>query len=100
MIAFNDGSVESVSSLDSAAARLRPCLRARCTRNSSQQVVAVQQPTPGQTIYVIEPANPQVVYVPQYNPTVVLSSPHRTSVATPSLISFGAGIAIGALITQ
>jgi len=31
----------------------------------------VQNPTPQQTVIVIEPAQPQVVYVPMYNPTVV-----------------------------
>ena len=39
-------------------------------RSTPQQQVEVQQ-YGGQPIYVIQPANPQVVYVPQYNPTVV-----------------------------
>src|SRR5271155_4020548 len=67
-------------------------------RSNSQQQVEVQQPA-GQTVYVIQPANPQVVYVPQYNPTVVYVQPTST-VVTTSLISFGAGIAIGALIAN
>jgi hypothetical protein len=67
-------------------------------RSNSQQQVEVQQPA-GQTIYVIQPANPQVVYVPVYNPTVVYVAPTSTVVAT-SLISFGAGIAIGALLAN
>src|ERR1700760_3773294 len=38
-------------------------------RSSPQQQVEVQQgPTP---IYVIQPVNPQVVYLPQYDPSVV-----------------------------
>src|SRR5271168_3857443 len=37
--------------------------------NDQQKVV-----TQGQTI-IIEPANPQVIYVPQYNPTVVYGAP-------------------------
>ncbi len=65
-------------------------------RSSSQQTVDVQQ-AGGQTIYVVQPANPQVVYVPQYDPTVVyVGSP---SVAT-SLITFGVGIGIGALLVD
>src|SRR6202167_3647215 len=43
---------------------------ARTLRSSPEQQVEVQQAA-GQRIYVIQPANPQVVYVPQYDPTVV-----------------------------
>jgi len=68
-------------------------------RSNSQQQVEVQQPT-GQTIYVIQPANPQVVYVPVYNPTVVYVAPSTSTVVATSLISFGAGIAIGALLVN
>jgi hypothetical protein len=68
-------------------------------RTNSQQTVEVQQPS-GQTIYVIQPANPQVVYVPVYNPTVVYVAPSTTTVVATSLISFGAGIAIGALLVS
>ena len=39
-------------------------------RSTPQQQVEVQQ-NAGQPIYVIQPVNPQVVYVPQYNLTVV-----------------------------
>ncbi len=66
-------------------------------RSNEQQKVEVQQSGP-QTIYVIQPANPQVVYVPVYNPTVVYVAPATSTVVATSLISFGAGIAIGALI--
>jgi len=40
-------------------------------KTNEQQKVVVQQPTPQQSVIVIEPAQPQVVYVPTYNPTVV-----------------------------
>jgi Protein of unknown function (DUF3300) len=40
-------------------------------KSNEQQKVVVQNPTPQQTVIVIEPAQPQVVYVPMYNPTVV-----------------------------
>src|SRR5260370_8266814 len=54
---------------------------------------------------VIQPANPQVIYVPQYNPTVIYGTPVTTpgysagTVAAASVISFGAGIAIGAMMS-
>jgi Protein of unknown function (DUF3300) len=65
-------------------------------RSTSQQQVEVQQQN-GQTIYVIQPASPQVVYVPQYDPTVVYAGGPSVGV---SLISFGVGIGIGALIAN
>ncbi len=40
-------------------------------KSNEQQKVVVQQATPQQSVIVIEPAQPQVVYVPAYNPTVV-----------------------------
>ena len=39
--------------------------------NAQQQVIVEQAPQTQQTIIKIEPATPQVVYVPAYNPTVV-----------------------------
>lgn len=67
-------------------------------RSNAQQTVEVQQAS-SQTIYVIQPANPQVVYVPQYDPTVVYVRPRGAIAATP-LITFGAGITIGALLVN
>jgi len=75
-----------------------------------QQTVTVQgQAAPPPTIIKIEPAQPQVVYVPTYNPTVVYGTwPYPASppysyyppgyVATTSLISFGVGMAVGAAL--
>jgi hypothetical protein len=68
-------------------------------RSTSEQQVLVQQPA-GQTIYVIQPASPQVVYVPQYDPAVVYVAPSTNAVVVASLISFGAGIGIGALLVD
>jgi Protein of unknown function (DUF3300) len=66
--------------------------------------VTVVQPPP-QTI-VIQPAQPEVVYVPTYNPTVVYGAPVATypgystgAMVATSLISFGVGVAIGAAIS-
>jgi Protein of unknown function (DUF3300) len=64
----------------------------------------VVQPPP-QTI-IIEPAQPSVVYVPTYNPTVVYGAPvpaypgySTGDLVATSLISFGVGIAVGAAIS-
>jgi hypothetical protein len=40
-------------------------------QSNEQQRVVVEQAAPQQSTIMIEPANPQVVYVPAYNPTVV-----------------------------
>jgi hypothetical protein len=74
------------------------------------QGAVVEQPAASQTTIIrIEPANPQVVYVPTYNPTVVYGAwPYPAYppvayyppgyVAATSLLSFGAGIAVGAAL--
>lgn len=68
--------------------------------SNEYQTVSVQQD--GNTkVVVVQPANPQVVYVPQYVPQqVYVSGPSTGDVVAASLISFGAGIAIGALINN
>ncbi len=38
---------------------------------TEQQKVIVEQPSSSETVVIIEPADPKVVYVPVYNPTVV-----------------------------
>ena len=60
-------------------------------RSNEQQQVDVQQ-ADGQPVYAVQPVNPQVVYVPQYDPTVVYAGPGTGAVVATSLISFGVGI--------
>jgi hypothetical protein len=61
--------------------------------------IKVVQEAP-QTI-VIQPANPQIVYVPVYNPTVIYGAPivvpgyYYRGVSTVTVISFGGGIVVG-----
>jgi len=61
----------------------------------------VNQPTPD--IVALQPANPQVIYLPLYNPAVVygthLDTPNFTSsnTANSGEITFGGGVAAGAL---
>ena len=64
------------------------------------QKVSVDQQN-GAQVVVVQPVNPQVVYVPQYQPQqVYVSGPSQSDVVAASLLSFGAGIAIGALINS
>jgi hypothetical protein len=68
---------------------------------STPQIQVVQQ---SPSTIVIQPADPQVVYVPQYNPAVVYGAPYIVPFYTPPVfagvvvgpgISFGAGVSIG-----
>ncbi len=68
---------------------------------TTPQIKVVQQDP--QTI-VIQPASPSVVYVPQYNPTVVYGTPYVVPYYAPvypvatAAVSFGAGVVVGAAI--
>ena len=60
-----------------------------------QQVVVVTN-----TIVQIQPSNPQVVYVPTYNPAVVYYPPPPAYVGPPPVVTFAAGMAMGAIIAN
>jgi hypothetical protein len=78
------------------------------TSSGAPQVTVVQPPP--QTI-IIQPAQPEVVYVPTYNPAVVYGAPVAVypgyvapvystgAMVATGLISFGVGLAVGAAIS-
>ena len=83
-----------------AIQRLRQQAYSAGTLQSNQyQNVEVQGQGSSQVV-VIQPANPQVIYVPQYNPQVVYVQPDPNAVVAASLISFSAGIVLGAWISN
>jgi hypothetical protein len=88
------------SAVMTAVQALRAQAKSDGNLKSTPQMTVMQQSP--QTI-VIEPANPQVVYVPQYNPAVIYGYPYVTpgytagDVALAGALSFGAGVALGAL---
>lgn len=74
-------------------------------KTNEQQAVETVKSKSGQDVIVIQPANPQVVYVPQYNPTVVYTQPAPPPPPPSSssggklaagLVGFTAGVIIGA----
>src|SRR5271165_2692809 len=81
---------------------LRAQAKAAGNLKSGSQITVVQQSP--QTI-VIQPTNPQVVYVPAYNPAVIYGTPYvvpsysTADVVATGLLSFGAGIAVGAMMS-
>jgi len=60
-----------------------------------QQVVVVTN-----TIVQIQPANPQVIYVPTYPPTVYYPPPAYVYNPYAPLVTFAAGVAVGAIIAN
>jgi hypothetical protein len=86
---------------------LRAEAKAKGTLQTSAQIKVVQQ---SPQVIVIQPANPQIVYVPQYNPTVIYGTPYVVpgyvapvystgDVVAAGLLGFGAGIAVGAMMS-
>ena len=79
-------------------------------KTTPQQTVQTKATTSGENVIVIEPANPQVVYVPQYNTTTVYTQPPTTTVVVvedntdeaiaAGMIGFTAGIAMGAAMNN
>jgi len=76
-------------------------------KSTPQQEVETRTTSSGQDVIVIEPANPQVVYVPQYNTTtvytqaptsttIVVESDNTDEVIAAGMIGFTAGIAMSA----
>jgi len=101
--AYHDQQAEVMSAIQT----LRAQAKEKGTLKTTPQITVVQQSP--QTI-VIQPTNPQIVYVPQYNPAVVYASPYLVpgyvaptysagDVAAAGIIGFGAGIAVGALMS-
>jgi uncharacterized protein DUF3300 len=65
------------------------------------------QPAAPQQTVIIQPAQPNTVYVPQYNPSTVYGAPVQsppgytgTEMLATGLLSFGLGMALGALINN
>ena len=83
-----------------AVQAMRAKAQAAGTLQSSSQITVTQ---PAANTIVIQPANPQVVYVPQYNPAVVYGAPVVVPFYVPPPLPvasvglyFGTGITIGA----
>jgi uncharacterized membrane protein YgcG len=86
---------------------LRAQAKAKGNLKTTSQITVVQQ---SPQVIVIQPTNPQIVYVPQYNPTVIYGTPYVVpgyvapaytagDVAAAGIIGFGAGIAVGAMMS-
>ncbi len=85
-----------------AVQTLRTQAKAKGNLQSSSQITVVQQ---SPQVIVIQPTNPQIVYVPQYNPAIIYGTPYVVpsytagDVVAAGIIGFGAGIAVGAMMS-
>src|SRR5260370_18584242 len=86
---------------------LRAQAKAKGNLKTTSQIKVVQQ---SPQVIAIQPTNPQIVYVPQYNPTVIFGTRYVVrgyvaraytagDVAAAGIIGFGAGIAVGAMMS-
>jgi Protein of unknown function (DUF3300) len=98
------------SDVMSAVQRLRQKAQQNGKLTSSEQQKVVTAKENNVTYIEIQPSNPQVIYVPSYNPTVIWGAPpvyayppiyyppySAGAVVAASAISFGVGMAVGAM---
>jgi len=85
--------------MDSIQRLRQQAYAAGALQSNQYQTVDVQAQGNSQVV-VIQPASPQVVFVPQYNPQVVYVQPTPAAVVAAPIITFGAGIALGAWIAN
>jgi hypothetical protein len=98
--ALGEASATQQADVMAAVQRMRAKALAAGNLKSGPEI-KVEQPAP-QTI-VIQPANPQVVYVPVYSPTVVYGAPivvpgYYYRGPSVTVVSFGGGIVVGAAV--
>jgi Protein of unknown function (DUF3300) len=98
--ALGEASATQQQDVMAAVQRMRAKALAAGNLKSGPEI-KVEQPAP-QTI-VIQPANPQIVYVPVYSPTVIYGPPvivpgYYYRGPSVTVISFGGGIVVGASI--
>src|SRR5271165_282943 len=102
--AYQAGNLKTTQQQNVTVQKQAPGSAAPAPASSGETQTTIVQPPP-QTI-VIQPAQPEVVYVPTYNPTVVYGAPVAAypgystgAMVATSLLSFGVGIAVGAAIS-
>ncbi len=100
--ALGEAYATQAADLMAAVQILRAKAQAAGNLKSGSQITVVQQ---APNVIVIQPVNPQVIYVPTYNYAVVYGYPYvapgysTAAVVTTGLIAFGAGIAVGMAIS-
>ncbi len=68
-------------------------------KTNDQQMVTTQYVDSGKQVIVIEPKDPQIIYVQESSPVVYTSHVEQTSYVAP-LVTFGLGVALGAAVAN
>ncbi|MHC1764494.1 MAG: DUF3300 domain-containing protein [Verrucomicrobiia bacterium] len=89
------GKAQTVGTLQTSPQQVVIVTNVVVEKTIEQQVVVVTN-----TVVQIQPADPQVVYVPQYNPTAVYAPPPPTADPAATLVTFGVGMLVGAAIAD
>ncbi|HZM90338.1 MAG TPA: DUF3300 domain-containing protein [Blastocatellia bacterium] len=90
-----------------AVQRMRQKAQGTGALASNQQQTVETQVVEGKTVVIVEQANPEVIYVPSYDPAIIYGAPiypypsiyypsYPTGIVAASAISFGVGWAMGA----
>ena len=100
--AFLDQQGEVMDAVQRMRKKAKDSGKLESTKEQKVEVKTVES----KTVVVIQPSDPQVIYVPSYNPTVVYGPPVYAyppvtypygAVAATAAISFGVGVAMGAM---
>lgn len=96
--ALGDAAANQEADVMAAIQRMRGKASNVGSLKSGSEIKVIQQ---SPEVIVIEPAKPNVIYVPSYNPTVVYGAPvvvpgYTSDVVAVSMITFGVGVAVTA----
>ncbi len=103
---LGDAFLDQQSDVMEAVQRMRKKADEKGALKSNEQQTVETKTVESKTVIVVQPTNPEVIYVPSYNPTVVYPPPvypyppvyYPPYYAGAALVSFGVGMAMGAAI--
>jgi hypothetical protein len=103
---LGDAFLDQQNDVMEAVQRMRKKAEEKGALKSNEQQKVETKVVEEKTVIVVQPTNPEVVYVPSYNPTVVYPPPvypyppvyYPPYVPGAGLVTFGVGMAMGAAI--
>ena len=100
--ALGQAYVTQAADVEKAIQRLRAQAKDAGTLVSNDKTLVETKTEGGQQVIVIEPAQAEVIYVPQYDSQVVYvqQGPSTGAVVAASMISFGVGMAMGSWLNR
>jgi len=103
---LGDAFLDQQGDVMDAVQRMRKKAEEKGSLTSNKEQTVETKVVESKTVIVVQPTNPEVIYVPSYNPTVVYPPPvypyppvyYPPYVPGAALVSFGVGMAMGAAI--